>query len=701
MCKDKEVREFYDEVENIKNRLQEQADHFQAGQIRYCLPSWKEVSIDKDILEMVQGINIDFTETPVQRKNPQNYNFSKEQTTAIDSEIVELLQKGVIRKTDHSEDDFLSPIFVRPKKNNTWRLILNLRDLNENMIYQHFKMETLKTALELVTRNCFFCSLDLKDAYFSVPVNKASQKYLKFLWKGEVFVFTACPNGLAPCPRLFTKLLKPVMAQLHRLGFLSTIFIDDTLLFGDSEKECVQNVKESLSLLEKLGFVVHPVKSVLIPSHKIRYLGVEIDSEDMTVTLTTERKERIHKLATELLHQGYATVRTLAKFIGQVVSAFQAVKFGPLWYRCMEHDKIAALKQNNNDYDSSVEFSAEAKTEMLWWRENIMSSVNDVDTDHGDPDFIMFTDASKKGWGCSCSQGRTGGLWNQQEAQQHINILELKAALLSLQTFARDKTNIHLRLMMDNVTAIACVDKMGSISVTCNAVAKEIWSFCIMRGIWVSSAYIPGIDNVEADEESRVHNLDTEWAVKTDILTSALDILGAKPEIDLFASRINCKFPQYVSFRPDPEAVAVNAFTLSWSNKRFYAFPPFCVIASMLHKINKEKATGVVVVPDWPSQPWYPKLAKMLINNPVLVSARENLLVMPSNLQEKHRLRKSLRLIICEVSGSDIECQDFRHKLQISSFRHGERELGKFTRPISQNGKAMRAGEVYIPFRRL
>ena len=66
----------------------------------------------------------------------------------------------------------------------------------------------------------------------------------------QLYMFTAFPNGLACCPRLFTKLLKPVMAHLHMLGFVSTVFIDDTLLMGDSENECVQNVKSLLALFK-------------------------------------------------------------------------------------------------------------------------------------------------------------------------------------------------------------------------------------------------------------------------------------------------------------------------------------------------------------------------------------------------------------------------------------------------------------------
>ena len=96
-------------------------------------------------------------------------------------------------------------------------------------------------------------------------MTEKSQNLLKFEWKGQLYKYTAFPAG----PRLFSKLLKPVMAQLHRWVFISTIFIDDSLMMGDSELECVQNVKASLCLFEKLGFVIHPEKSVLAPTHVI------------------------------------------------------------------------------------------------------------------------------------------------------------------------------------------------------------------------------------------------------------------------------------------------------------------------------------------------------------------------------------------------------------------------------------------------
>ena len=174
----------------------------------------------------------------------------------------------------------------------------------------------------------------------------------------------------------------------------------------------------------------------------------------------------------------------------------------------------------------------------------------------------------------------------------------------------------------------------------------EIWSFCDC-GIWLSAAYVPGKDNVEADEESRRINFDTEWQIRPDLLGHALFILEFEPRIDLFASRLNHQCPVYVAYRPDPEAIAIDSFTLSWSGIQFCASPPFCIISSMLQKITKDKAQGVVVMPYWPNQLWFPRLASMLTSEPVLLSAKEDLLQLP---MANHHLRKHLHFLICKKS---------------------------------------------------
>ena len=93
---------------------------------------------------------------------------------------------------------------------------------------------------------------------------------------------------------------------------------------------------------------------------------------------------------------------------------------------------------------------------------------------------------------------------------------------------------------------------------------------------------MPGVENTAADEESRKENLDPEWKLNPDILAQALDTIGIKPEVDMFSSCINAQFPRYVGFRPDPTSEAVDSFSISCFGFLFYAFPPFCVIPSLL-----------------------------------------------------------------------------------------------------------------------
>ena len=121
------------------------------------------------------------------------------------------------------------------------------------------------------------------------------------------------------------------------------------------------------------------------------------------------------------------------------------------------------------------------------------------------------------------------------------------------------------------------------------------------------------------------------------------------PNIDLFASRINCQITPYVSYRADPAAFAINAFHMSWQHHLFYAFPPFILTTRVLQKIQQEKATGLLLVPKWPTQLWWPKLMQMLIQLPIQLPRDRDTLFLPSSPQEPHPLHKKLCLILSLV----------------------------------------------------
>ena len=157
--------------------------------------------------------------------------------------------------------------------------------------------------------------------------------------------------------------------------------------------------------------------------------------------------------------------------------------------------------------------------------------------------------------------------------------------------------------MVDNMTAQSDLNHMGtSSSEKRNDLAKEMWLWCAQRNIWRSATHIPGVENVEADKQSRVPHSQLEWTLDKNIFRDCITELQVVPDIDLFASRINHQIMPSVSWHPDPGATAVNAFHVSWKQYVGYIFPPLSIISKVLQKIQQEKAQAVIVVPKWPTQ---------------------------------------------------------------------------------------------------
>ena len=217
--------------------------------------------------------------------------FALEEEAIIRSEISSLLAKQVIELAEHGLGEIISNIFLRPKEDGSHRLILNLKELNQSVPYVHFKRETLSSILKLVERNAFMAAVDLKDAYYSIRVCKEDRKYLRFWWDGQLYQFTCMPNGLSSAPRLFIKILKPPLTSLHKEDHIVSGYLDDLCLQGKTYEECLTNVIDTIKLLEELGFVVHSLKSALIPSREIEILGFVISTVLITVELTLDKKE--------------------------------------------------------------------------------------------------------------------------------------------------------------------------------------------------------------------------------------------------------------------------------------------------------------------------------------------------------------------------------------------------------------------------
>lgn len=489
-------------------------------------------------------------------------------------------------------------------------------------------------------------SIDLQDAFHLVSLHESHRKFVRFEWKDTLYEYTCLPFGLSCSPRIFTKLMKPVVEYLRSRNHVSVIYLDDMLLIGQSYNQCQNNVIETRSLLEKLGLLVNEKKSTLTPTNELKYLGFIFNTKDMTMELPDQKRIKIRKICFNVINSKSISILKAAELIGYLGSASPAVPYSPLYIRRLEYEKTIALHKYNN-YSSEFTFSTNSIEDLQWWLKNVPLAKMKIRRDSFDS--VIFCDASLTGWGGHCNGNETRGFWTVKEKVCHINTLELLAILYSLKAFVRIR-NAKILIRSDSTTAISYVNKYGGCrSQSCHEVAMSIWKWCQEMNIFIFASYISTSENYLADFRSR-ETLDQSDFSLGDMYFEQLCKVFYVPLFDLFASRATKKCKEYYSWFPDPESSGVDAFTFLWANS-FYAFPPFNLIGRALRKIIEDNVSGIVVVPFWKCQPWWPVFTKICNNKMTIYGPNKKLLLCPYT-NSPHPLWRSIQVAVAVVSPS-------------------------------------------------
>ena len=173
---------------------------FVAGNSKNFLKNWKEITSDKFILETISGVKLEFDNHPVLGVWPREYKFDGTLKKVVDAEILQLLEKGVVVPQEFEKEIFISNIFLRPKPNGKFRMILDLSLLNEDVHKRHFKMQHLEVAIDMLQRGDFMASIDLKDAYYTIPIHPEHQKFPRFPGGGSSTDLGPSRSGSPPPP---------------------------------------------------------------------------------------------------------------------------------------------------------------------------------------------------------------------------------------------------------------------------------------------------------------------------------------------------------------------------------------------------------------------------------------------------------------------------------------------------------------------
>ena len=558
------------------------------------------------------------------------YRAGSPRAQALRQEVEGMLAKGALEIARDPGPGFYSLLFLVEKASGGWRPVTDLSHLNDFVQLTPFKMETVASVLLSVREGDFLASLDLKDAYFQIPIHGSSRKLLRFMSEGTVYQFRALCFGLSTAPQVFTRVFAAVSEWAHSCGIRRLRYLDDWLVFSSSEKKAKQAVQLLLSLCHTLGIVINEKKSDLVPSQAAKYLGMTIDTGAGKVFPSLARVEKFLSVAERFCAMESPPAQLWQVILGHLASLERLVPHGRLRMRSLQWQLMTHWSPESDPPSLPVALTEEARRDLSWWmvRDHLLTGVR-----FGTPalDLHLYSDASSSGWGAHLLEQNVSEVWSDQEKLLHINLLEMKALFLGLQAFREDVIDHHVTAMCDNLTVVGYVNKQGgTVSRALCLLTSRLLRWTESFDVHLDARYLPGESNVLAALLSRRGQVvGTEWSLHPRVARSLLRVWG-NPSIDLFATCLNAKLPLYCSLVPDPQAVFEDAFRHPWDDLDLYAFPPFPLVGRVIARIQESSRVAMTLVaPLWPEKEWFADLLLLLTQPPLALPCWDKLLRQP------------------------------------------------------------------------
>ena len=594
------------------------------GRLRFHWREWRRIGASKRVCRWLRrGYRLPFlpNQEPAARSlfavtcpprlalfynNPQKH-------AAILDLLQQLLDKHVIEQVPSHVACLHNIVFLRPKPNGTWRLILDVSALNRFLRVKSFKMDSAQVVRDALLPDTWATSVNWSDAYHHVPMHPNYVDFLAFQYAGTRYRYRCCPFGLSPLPQVFTEICLPLKAHVRDTWHVHVFqYLDDWLFASPSASLTATVTRWFVRLCVSLGLGVNLEKSCLSSSRRLIHLGVEWDFEKALARNPVPRTEEVRSLATRVAHASLAPLPTLESLLGKLVSLEKLVAYGRLHFRSFQRDVLAETRLGR--CFRMVSLSASARADLRWWSDASRLQ-RWMPVRPTKPHLTVHTDASTLGWGACCDGRTVRGTWSPTERRFHINRLEMRAVRLALLHFAARFQGLSLLCRIDNLSTVYYINKQGGTrSPRLMAETEATLLLAESLQISLSASHIRGEHNVLADMLSRSRLvLKTEWRLSDQTFqwVCANSPFG-RPTLELFANSLNHHLPLFVSPCVDAGSWAVDALVCTWPDWVLYAFPPTTILDRVLLKILQERPRRLLLVaPLRPLAPWFPQLRSL------------------------------------------------------------------------------------------
>ena len=552
---------------------------------------------------------------------------------ALTQELQHLLQKGAVEPALQSPG-FYSHLFLVQKASGSWRPIIDLSTLNGYVTSSHFHMETPQSVLRSIRPGDWMVSLDLQDAYLQVPVHRDSHRYLRFVIQGRAYQFRVLCFSLTTASQVFTRIMAPVSAILHKYGVRMLRYLDDWLILASSELACLQSRDRLLTVCTELGIQVNLTKSSLVPTQSLVHLGMEIRSLPFIARPTPARVSNLLSLIEEFLS---TQSPPLASASGPLV-----VPHAPRPRRDASDEVAPDLPQGPVGFPrrpfSGLLVPSLSRGSSLVGSSGGTAGGSESLSSYSRHQFFLrrlgrrLGDPSRRTPCLGPLVSSSGRSLHQLDRAVQYGLLALEHLLVGL----------SVALFCDNTTTVAYLRRSGgTFSSTLNATAREILLWAETNRVRLLPQFIMGSSNVTADILSRPNQvIGSKWTLHQEVVDHLVHKWPAV--VDLFATSLTARLLVYFSPASDSRAAGMDALLQPWDNLQAYAFPPIAIIRRVPVKLRSSKNCELTLIaPFWPQREWFPDLLELLSDLPIALPRRRDLLRQP----HFHRFHQNLPML--------------------------------------------------------